>query len=172
MKINIKKCKYEDLFLLQKIGCETYKETFQHQNTPENMEAYLEQAFNSEQLEKDLTNASSSFFFLYFNEELAGYLKVNVNEAQTDKIDDEALEIERIYIRYKFQGQGLGKYLINIGLEIAKELDKKQVWLGVWEKNKGAIKFYEKMGFVKTQTHFFYMGEEKQTDFIMVKTLI
>jgi ribosomal protein S18 acetylase RimI-like enzyme len=158
--------------MIQEIGCETYNETFQLFNTPENMEAYLEKAFNIEQLKKELSNVYSDFFLVYLNEELAGYLKVNVNEAQTDNIGSEALEIERIYIRNKFQRQGLGKILINKGIELAKEQNKKQVWLGVWEKNERAINFYTKMGFLKNGAHAFYMGDEKQTDFIMVKTLI
>ncbi|SHF41976.1 spermine/spermidine N-acetyltransferase [Seinonella peptonophila] len=172
MKTTFKKCTLEDLKTLQDIGYETFKDTFQHLNTPENMEAYLQKAFNLKQLEKELLNVSSTFFFIYVNEELAGYLKVNVDIAQTERIENDALEIERIYIRNKFQGQGLGKYLINRGIEIAKAQNKKLVWLGVWEKNEGAIKFYKKMGFVENGTHSFYMGDEKQTDFIMVKTLI
>ncbi|SHF42980.1 Ribosomal protein S18 acetylase RimI [Seinonella peptonophila] len=144
MKTTFKKCTLEDVKILQDISYETFKETFQHLNTSENMEAYLQKAFNLKQLEKELLNVSSAFFFIYVNEELAGYLKVNVDIAQTERIENDALEIERIYIRNKFQGQGLGKYLINRGIEIAKAQNKKLVWLGVWEKNEGAIKFYKK----------------------------
>ncbi|QWU15238.1 Ribosomal protein S18 acetylase RimI [Paenibacillus sophorae] len=171
MTIIMKKCTIEDLRMLQEISYETFNDTFGDLNTPENMKSYLERAFNLEKLEQELSNASSSFFFIYSNEELAGYLKVNVNEAHSDNIAGEALEIERIYINRKFQGQGLGKRLIQKGIEIAKEQNKKQVWLGVWEKNEGAIQFYHGMGFVESGAHSFYMGDEKQTDFIMVKTL-
>ncbi|WP_141434418.1 GNAT family N-acetyltransferase [Bacillus sp. 03113] len=172
MTIMMKKCSLEDIHILQEISYETFNDAFCDLNTPENMQTYLERSFNLEQLEKELSNVFSSFFFIYSNEELAGYLKVNMNEAQSDNIDREALEIERIYIRSKFQGQGLGQHLINKGLEIAKEQNKKKVWLGVWEKNEGAIRFYKRMGFVKSGAHFFYMGDEKQTDFVMTKTLI
>ncbi|AHV98695.1 GNAT family N-acetyltransferase [Paenibacillus sabinae] len=171
MTITMKKCTIEDLRMLQEISYETFNDTFGYLNTPENMKSYLERAFNLEKLEQELSNASSSFFFIYSNEELAGYLKVNVNEAQSDNIAGEALEIERIYISRKFQGQGLGKRLIQKGIEIAIEQNKQQVWLGVWEKNEGAIQFYKGMGFAQNGAHSFYMGDEKQTDFIMVKTL-
>ncbi|HLR59544.1 MAG TPA: GNAT family N-acetyltransferase, partial [Pseudogracilibacillus sp.] len=42
MTINIKKCTLEDLYTLQEISYETFNETFQHQNSPENMNVYLE----------------------------------------------------------------------------------------------------------------------------------
>ena len=171
MTIDIKKCTLEDSHKLQEISYETFNETFKHQNSPENMNAYLERAFNLKQLEKELSNISSQFFFVYFNNEIAGYLKVNTNDAQSEEMGDESLEIERIYIKNKFQKHGLGKYLLNKAIEIALECNKKKIWLGVWEKNENAIAFYQKMGFVQTGAHAFYMGDEKQTDFIMTKEL-
>ncbi|PLS04822.1 GNAT family N-acetyltransferase [Neobacillus cucumis] len=172
MTINIKQCNLGDLSKLQEISYETFKETFKDQNSPENMNAYLERAFNLKQLEKELSNISTQFFFVYFHNEVAGYLKVNTNDAQSEEMGNESLEIERIYIKNQFQKHGLGKYLFNKAMEIAMERNKKKIWLGVWEKNENAIAFYKKMGFVQTGAHSFYMGDEEQTDFIMTKTFI
>ncbi|WP_134703159.1 GNAT family N-acetyltransferase [Ammoniphilus sp. YIM 78166] len=172
MTINIKPCTLEDLRTLQEISYETFKETFEDQNSPENMSAYLERAFNFNQLEKELSHLSSQFFLVYLHHEVAGYLKLNTNDAQSEKMGDESLEIERIYIKKKFQKHGLGKHLLNQALEMATESNKKKIWLGVWEKNENAIAFYKKMGFVQTGSHSFYMGDEEQMDFIMTKTLM
>lgn len=172
MTINIKKCNIKDLPKLLEISYETFNETFKKQNSPENIKAYLERAFNLKQLEKELSNISSQFFFVYLNNEVAGYLKININDAQSEEMSDESLEIERIYIKRKFQKHGLGMYLLNKAIEIAMEFNKKKIWLGVWEKNENAIAFYEKMGFVQTGSHSFYMGNEEQVDFIMTKILI
>ncbi|MDI2589088.1 GNAT family N-acetyltransferase [Psychrobacillus sp. NEAU-3TGS] len=172
MTIHIKKCTIKDSSKLQEVSYETFNETFKHQNSPENMNTYLQKAFNLCQLEKELSNTSSQFFFVYFNNEIAGYLKVNMNDAQSEKMGDDSIEIERIYIKNQFQKHGLGKYLFNKALEIAQESTKKKIWLGVWEKNDNAIAFYKKMGFVQTGTHSFFMGDEEQIDFIMTKTLL
>ena len=45
------------------------------------------------------------------------------------------------------------------------------VWLGVWEHNHKAIKFYQDKGFVRFGEHVFVLGEDRQTDFLMKKTL-
>lgn len=171
MTLSIKKCSIEDSRELQEISYETFNETFKDNNSPENMIAYLERAFNLNQLEIELSNISSQFFFVYFNNEIAGYLKININEAQSEEMGVESLEVERIYIKSKFQKYGLGKFLLNKAIEIAMEHNKKKIWLGVWEKNENAIAFYNKMGFVQTGVHSFYMGDEEQMDFIMTKTL-
>ncbi|MFH5183613.1 GNAT family N-acetyltransferase [Paenibacillus sp. TAB 01] len=171
MDVTIKKCTPEDMRILQNISIETFNDTFKDQNSPENIKAYLAKAFNLIQLEKEMDNISSQFFFIYDNEELAGYLKLNMDDAQSEKMGDASLEIERIYIRYKFQGKGLGTYLLNKAAETAIENSKKMIWLGVWEKNEKAIAFYTKMGFVQMGAHSFYMGDEEQVDFVMTKTL-
>ncbi|MGV3464872.1 MAG: GNAT family N-acetyltransferase [Heyndrickxia sp.] len=172
MTTNIKQCTLQDLRELQEISYETFYETFKDQNSPENMNAYLEKAFNIKQLEKELSNISSQFFFIYFHHEVAGYLKINTDDAQSEVMGSESLEIERIYIKSEFQKHGLGKCLLNKALEIAIEKNKQKIWLGVWEENENAIAFYKKMGFVQTGAHSFYMGDEEQTDLIMMKTLI
>ncbi|MER0465788.1 GNAT family N-acetyltransferase [Bacillus cabrialesii subsp. cabrialesii] len=172
MTINIKKCSLEDVKILQEISVETFNDTFKDQNSPENMKAYLESAFNAKQLEKELSTMSSQFFFVYIHHEVAGYVKVNTDDAQSEEMGKESLEIERIYIKNKFQKHGLGKHLLNKALDVALECNKKKIWLGVWEKNENAIAFYKKMGFVQTGAHSFYMGDEEQTDFIMTKTLM
>lgn len=171
MTVEIRACSREDLQKLQEISIETFNDTFKDQNSPDNMRAYLERAFNAKQLEDELSNSCSDIFFVYYNEELAGYLKVNREGAQSEQMSDASLEIERIYIRKKFQKHGLGKYLLNKAMETALEHKKKEVWLGVWEKNDNAIAFYKKRGVVQTGSHSFYMGDEEQIDFIMVKTL-
>ncbi|QOS79050.1 GNAT family N-acetyltransferase [Paenibacillus sp. JNUCC31] len=171
MNVRVVRCSPEDLQKLQEISIETFKDTFQAQNSPENLKGYMERAFNNTQLEGELSNTHSEIYFIYFDEDLAGYLKVNINEAQTENMGDDSLEIERIYIQNKFQKHGLGKYLLNKAMEIAIEHHKKNIWLGVWEKNDNAIAFYKKMGFIQTGTHSFYMGDEEQTDFIMVKKI-
>ncbi|BFT72750.1 GNAT family N-acetyltransferase [Paenibacillus sp. P36] len=171
MTIHIKQCTLEELGLLQEISIETFTETFKHQNSPENMRAYLEKAFHLNQLEKELSNISSEFYIIYSNEEMAGYLKINIHDAQTELMGNDALEVERIYIRKNFHKQGLGKYLLNKAIEIAKQRNKKKIWLGVWEHNENAIAFYQKMDFVKTGAHSFYMGDDEQIDLIMTKVL-
>jgi diamine N-acetyltransferase len=171
MSINIIRCNHEDLDLLQVISIETFNDTFKEQNSPENMKAYLDKAFNTKQLQSELSNDSSAFYFIYSDDKLAGYLKININEAQSEKMTDESLEVERIYIRKDFQKEGLGKHLMNEAIKIASLRNKKIIWLGVWEKNLKAIEFYKKNGFVQTGVHSFHMGDEEQKDLIFKRAL-
>ncbi|WP_079526859.1 GNAT family N-acetyltransferase [Solibacillus isronensis] len=171
MNIQLIQCTIENLETLQTISRDTFYETFHEQNSEESMTTYLNTAFSAVKLTAELENKHSLFKLLYVNEELAGYLKVNIDEAQSEQLGPDALEVERIYILSRFQKLGLGKVLINEAIKLANEMNKNKIWLGVWEKNMNAIAFYEKAGFEKTGSHSFFMGEEEQIDFIMTKHL-
>ena len=170
-KIDLRECNETDIDIVADLARSTYFESFAAMNTPENMEKYLQKAFNRQQVEIEILNPNSKFYLLLYNLKSAGYLKVNENEAQTDLQEETGLELERIYVKTDFQGLGLGRRLIDKGIEIARNKDKKYIWLGVWEKNANAIQFYEELGFQKFATHPFWMGSEQQTDYLMRKEI-
>ena len=91
--------------------------------------------------------------------------------AQTESDYPEALEIQRIYVLQKYQGKRIGLAMMQQALAVAEELKKPQVWLGVWENNFKAQAFYQKSGFKKVGSHDFILGNDKQTDYILLKTL-
>lgn len=171
MEITIRQCSLDDLKALQALSIETFNETFKDQNSPEVMQDYLDNAFSDDKLEQELSRTGSAFFFAMAVGEPAGYLKLNIDKAQSEDTGADTLEIERIYLSSRYHRNGLGKHLINHALANAAQHNKTRVWLGVWEKNKPAIGFYQKMGFVQTGTHIFQMGDEAQTDLIMEKLL-
>lgn len=167
--ITIKACTIEDVDVLQEISIKTFKETFEAENDPAHLATYLEQAYNVSRLEQELSNPNSQFFFAYIDEELAGYLKVNTGDAQTEDMGDDALELERIYVRRALQGGGVGKRLYEQAIACANELNKRVIWLGVWEHNHKALTFYQKHSFVQTGAHTFYMGDDAQVDLILTR---
>lgn len=170
-QLKIKKCTASDFDTLRELSIQTFYETFAPLNTPQNMDTYLETAFHVDRLRKALNDPHSEFYFLYRNDQLAGYLKLNEAPSQTEINDLDSLEIERIYIASDFQGMGLGRYLMAHACKIAIARNKHYIWLGVWEKNEKAIRFYKQNGFYEIGSHTFVIGVDAQTDYIMKKDL-
>ena len=156
-----------DLAQLQKIGKTTFAETFTEHNTKEDLDKYLEESFSNEKLSSELNNPHSSFYFAEIEDNVVGYLKINFGASQTELKDNEALEIERIYVLQAFHGKKLGQALYEKAISIAKEMKVSYVWLGVWEQNHRALQFYKKNGFVPFDTHIFKLGNDEQTDIMM-----
>jgi diamine N-acetyltransferase len=167
MAIEMRKCSLDDLDTIVSIGRQTFDETFRAMNTDETMELYLDTAFERGKIEAEVRNPGTSFFFLYKDGELVGYIKINEGDAQTDLKDAGLLELERIYVKKQYQGLGLGRILMDAAVQTARGLNKRGIWLGVWEKNEAAIGFYQRMGFSVAGSHVFVLGEERQTDFVM-----
>ena len=164
---SIRAISISDLAQLQKIGKTTFAETFTEHNIKEDLDKYLEESFSNEKLSSELNNPHSSFYFAEIENNVVGYLKINFGASQTELKDNEALEIERIYVLQAFHGKKLGQALYEKANSIAKEMKVNYVWLGVWEKNNKAIQFYKKNGFVQFDTHIFKLGNDEQTDIMM-----
>lgn len=169
--IELVPCTLDDLDRLAALARKTYYETFKVRNNPEGMNKYLDEAFDVSALRQEMENPHSLFYFVKVDGQTAGYLKLNTGQAQTEMQDPDLMEIQRIYIDQDFQDAGLGPLLITQAIRIAKNEDKKGIWLGVWENNDKAMNFYEKYGFKKIGSHDFMMGDEAQLDYLMLKDL-
>lgn len=169
--LQIKKATIKDLNALQSIGRQTFSETFAAVNSQENMIKYLRESFADEKLTTELNNPNSHFYLAEIDNKVIGYLKLNTGDAQTEKQASNALEIERIYVAKEFHGQKVAQALYAQALETAEKLNATYIWLGVWENNLRAVSFYTKNGFVQFDTHIFHLGDDKQTDLLMKKTL-
>ncbi|MEZ0005137.1 ribosomal protein S18 acetylase RimI-like enzyme [Flavobacterium sp. 28YEA47A] len=165
--ILLRKVTLSDIDQLQKIGRQTFFETFAESNTEENMKEYLDNGFSTEKLHSELSNTNSEFYFALEEDTVIGYLKLNFGESQTELKDDKALEIERIYVLKEFHGKKVGQLLYDKAIQIATKTKANYVWLGVWEENPRAIAFYKKNGFVEFDKHIFRLGDEEQTDIMM-----
>ena len=170
--ISIRKVGLQDVEVLQGIARDTFFEAFADSNSEEDMQHYLLVNFSLDKLSAELAQISSQFFIAFDGDAPVGYLKVNSGEAQTDLQEDHSLEIERIYVMGAYHGKKVGQLLYEQALEVAVSLGKSSVWLGVWEHNLKAIRFYEKNGFVPFSTHIFKMGNDEQTDIMMRKEII
>lgn len=170
--IRIEVIELEQVESLKALAEQTFKETFGHVNTTEQLRAFFDEAYSLERLSQELLSSESEHYFISVDDQLAGYMKVNWGEAQTEHELGNAFEIQRIYILQAFQGYGLGKKLFELALEKAKTEGFDWVWLGVWEGNVKAQSFYKKYGFTKFSEHRFQVSEDKvDIDWLLRKPL-
>ena len=168
----IRKAELPDLEVLQEISRTTFVETYASFNTEENMHHYLEVDFGLDQLSKELSNKESEFYLLESENQIIGYIKLNTGKAQTESHELNNLEIERIYVLKEFYGKSLGQVLCDKAIERAEQMKAPSLWLGVWEKNPRAIRFYEKNEFVPFGDHIFLLGDDEQVDILMRRPIL
>jgi GNAT superfamily N-acetyltransferase len=166
-KIHIEKVSLLEVQTLKAFAEQTFLDTYASQNTEEDMVKYLADHFNLKLLTEEINSSDAEYYLAKIDKEVVGYFKLNYRKAQTEVVDENALEIERIYASTQYHGKGVGKVLFENILQIAKSKAVSFIWLGVWEKNPRAIRFYEKCGFVEFDKHVFVLGTDEQTDLMM-----
>jgi GNAT superfamily N-acetyltransferase len=103
---------------------------------------------------------------------IVGVAQLNLNTTEEGLTTTNPVELNRLYIQPAEQGGGLAAMLLQAAEEEAKRRGHNGLWLGVWENNARAMRFYEKMGFARRGEHFFWVGQSKRRDLIMEKVLV
>ena len=160
-----------DAALLAELGTTTFSETFAADNTPENMAAYLSQAFTIDRLQQEVSDPLATFLIVEVSGRPMGYAKLQRGEPDACVSGASPIELSRLYVLAEGIGQGLGAALMKACLDHAESQEFQTVWLGVWERNQRAIRFYQKWGFVPVGSHVFPLGDDLQSDLILQKSL-
>ncbi len=156
-----------DVNTIRDLSIATFAETFASLNTEEDMKQYNERHFSTDELQREIDNPDSTFMVAKVDGVPAGYMKVNVGDAQTEKMLGNRMEVQRLYILRQYKRNGLGARFMHTAFDMARAQGKSVIWLGVWEHNDAAIAFYKRMGFVQFGSHDFVLGEDRQTDLLM-----
>jgi ribosomal protein S18 acetylase RimI-like enzyme len=129
-----------ELHLVQSIAHQTWPNTFVEILTTEQIDYMLEWMYNKAILEKNYDDGHQ--FYAYFENNLAiGFMAIQVN-----LLEGKSLKIHKLYVLPNQQGKGVGYKLFQKAIEIAKNLEQKDVFLNVNRFNK-AVDFYKRVGF-------------------------
>jgi ribosomal protein S18 acetylase RimI-like enzyme len=166
MEINIRRLTVGDAAALSAIAKQSFYDTFVGTCSAADMQSFLDQYFNEKQLAGELADTGSFCFFAESEGSPVAYLQFKEDYSGFPFMKKwKALELKRIYVLKEFHGKGIAQKLMDHIIDHAKENRYEVIWLGVWEHNIKAQRFYEKYGFVNSgHTHDFPIGNTPQTD--------
>jgi len=172
-EIHIRPATIDDAKALTDLAYTTFWDAFAHhpKNAPDDLNHYMRQAFTVEQITLELEDAASIFLIAEIEGEPAGYAKIIVDTKEEGITAERPIELNRLYSHQQFLGKGIGQALMNACFDRARHDGHDVMWLGVWEFNPRAQRFYEKNGFRVVGSHVFLLGEDPQTDLLMQKEL-
>jgi len=171
MSIVIRKVQQHEAALIADMSRETFYDSFADSNTKEDMNKFMNEQFRRDDLIKEVETNDGIFFLALDEDQPLGYVRLRDGERYTEFAEKSSIEIVRIYAVKPAIGKGVGRALMNKCIETAKELNREVIWLGVWEHNQRAIDFYTKWGFITFGRHDFVLGNDVQTDLLMMKEI-
>ena len=164
--VNIRIATKADAELLLSLSRKTFSQTFAAQNSEADMKAYLAENFSLARIREELKESGTTFLLAFIDEQPAGYAKLTA--ARNPELPQpEQAELARIYVLQKFQGQQIGKALLELSLAFARQAGAAVLWLGVWEHNQKALEFYRKYNFQQFGQHLFMLGSDAQNDLLL-----
>jgi diamine N-acetyltransferase len=171
--IKIRQATPDDAKPLTDLAYTTFWDAFAHhpKNAPDDLNHYMRQAFNLEQIATELEDANNIFLIAEIDDKPAGYAKIILGTTEDGITAERPVELSRLYSHQEFLGQGVGQNLMDACFERSREEGRDVMWLGVWEYNPRAQRFYEKNGFRVVGSHVFQLGEDSQTDLLMQREL-
>ncbi len=149
----------------------TFEEAFAADNDPEDMRAHLAANYGREQQAAELADPSVITILARANGELLAYGQVRHSTPPPCVTHAAPIELHRFYVDRRAQGSGLASDVMMAVRDAAQELEGRNVWLGVWERNPRAIAFYRKEGFVDVGSTIYMVGPDRQKDRVLVADL-
>ena len=120
-----------------------------------------DQSYNNEMVLKSLSKKYSKnafFYILLVDKTLAGFIAFYGND-----ISKKTAFISMVVVKNTFQGLGIGSILLDLAFSLTKLHGMTKMLLEVNNKNKNALSFYTKKGFV------FHHDGKKDSAFLIKK---
>jgi diamine N-acetyltransferase len=168
----IRRASAADAAAVAAFAARTFHDTFGQDNSVEDMALYLQSAFSHDMQAAELASPDIVTFLAEQDGATIAFAMVRRNGPMPDCVTvPDPIELWRFYVDRTWHGRGVASALMDAALDAVRVLGGRSVWLGVWEQNARAIAFYTKHGFVDIGSHDFMVGNDRQTDRVLVRRL-
>ena len=157
------------------IGTRVFTEAFAYTMTPLDLETYLGETYTIDHIRDNLKDPNLTFLVATTTtqaKQCAGFAVVRKGSTEPCITSyANTIELLRMYVDNAFHGSGVAKLLMEESMAMAKAQGYQNMWLGVYEENFKAQKFYKKFDFEQVGSHDFRTGDTITTDFIWIRPL-
>ena len=163
---SIRRATLKDAEVLAELGGATFADTFGHLYPPEDLEAFLDEAYAADTFEAFLSLPGHALWLVEREGVAIGYAQVGPCALPHPEVTPECGELKRLYVRKAVQGGGAGQALLKTALDWL-EAPGRRLWIGVWSQNFGAQRLYARHGFTKVGEYEFPVGSTRDHEFIL-----
>ena len=131
------------------LGTSTYEAHFGELWTPEGLAGFLASQFSIEAIRRELEGDAVRYVVAEREGELLGFAKILRDRPVTGLEGERGLWLQKLYLKPKVTRQGIGSVLLEAVIGIAEATGQARIWLDVLRSNAGALRLYERHGFVR-----------------------
>lgn len=163
----IRRADPSDAVVLAELGARTFSDTFAHLYPPEDLAAFLAEAYGLERTKADLANPAKALWLVEADGRAVGYALAGPCDLPHPDVTPASGELKRFYLLKDWQGGGVGGRLFAEVMAWLERDGPRDIWIGVWSENFGAQRFYGRQGFSKVGEYGFRVGGTVDHEFIL-----
>jgi len=167
METEIRKAEPDDAVIVSALASATFYEAYVDSDDPRDLAEYVTSNFPLEKCLEEIEDPLNTFLFAAVGGKIVGYAKVRRSSPPDPLSETNAAEVHRLYLFKRFTGRGIGRKLLEACIDLAAEEGFDGIWLGVWDENRQAKRFYEKAGFQKVGEMDFLYGRQSFVNDVM-----
>jgi diamine N-acetyltransferase len=162
MAAAIRRANQADAATVALLGRITFAETFGHlfRDHQDDLRAYLDATFDVAKIERSLDKPQNAYWLAFLRRLPIGYAKLKYPSPPPGKPQQQAAQLQKIYVLREFLGQGLGEDLLRPVVEQAAA-QAPLLWLDVLRENDRAIRFYARHRFVTSDEDSYAIGVQR-----------
>lgn len=168
MSITIAHATPDDLTALSALARATFLATFTHYDDMSEVERHLDDIC-SEAYFRRMLSRGDVLLLARDGGAAVGYAKAGPLDLPVENPDPSRGEIHRLYVAPSHHGAGVGKRLMDAMLASPPLRDAATVYLGVWEHNLRAQRFYTRYGFAPVGGYVYPVGRYRDNEIIMAR---
>ena len=163
----IRRATVEDAPLLSELAARTFTETFGHLYPPQDLQAFLADAYAVDKQRIILAHPDYAVWLLEDDGVAVGHAAAGPCGLPHPQVAPGDGELKRLYVLKSHQNDGWGARLFDTALAWLQGDGPRTLWIGVWSENFGAQRFYARYGFERVGEYEFPVGQIRDLEFIL-----
>lgn len=164
MPPRIRHAQPEDAALLAAFAARAFTDAYRELSDAQEIADYVAEHFQPGVMAEVIADPACTTLLACVDDRLAGYAVIKATPAPDCVTGHEPLKLWRLYLGEGFIGQGLGARLMREVHAEARRRGAQTLWLGVYDRNVRAVRFYERFGFAKVGGQEFPFGGQIYID--------
>jgi GNAT superfamily N-acetyltransferase len=167
MTPTIRRATPDDAGTLSGLAARTFTQTFGHMYPPEDLQAFLEEAYAEDRQRVILSHPDYAVWLLEDAGEAVGHAAAGPCGLPHPAVAPGDGELKRLYLMASHQAAGLGGRMFDTAMAWLERNGPRTLWIGVWSGNHGAQRFYARRGFEPVGEYLFPVGRVRDLEFIL-----
>jgi ribosomal protein S18 acetylase RimI-like enzyme len=171
IELSVRRAGPRDVNLIAALGVTTCYEAYYELDPSHDLADYCARFFDPKVVADEVADENCTHLIVESRGNAIGFAKLREGNVIECVAGMSAIELQRIYVLEREKGRGIGRMLLNAACDVGREKGYEMLWLGVWDRNTAAQRFYDSIGMRRIGTTDFTDGKSLFLNYVYATEL-